>query len=423
MPRYLIGGREFDPADEDFLAALAHAQAQRERPLCLCLVGGVEMVVARWNGTYVLRRMPYGGCRHAPDCLSYEPPAELSGLGQVLGTAVVEDPERGTTMLRLGFAMSRVGSNTTRLPTAAAGDASRPSVVSDGTKLSLRALLHLLWERAELTRWRPGFAGCRSWSTVRHRLLQAADGMIARGRALRERLYVPEPFSVDERDAITARRLEVFLRLLAAPRGARSLMLVVAELKEVAPTRYGCKALLKHVPDQPFVLDRQLFGRMERRFADELALWGSAEGIRMMVVGTFAVSHCGIPTLEELSLMPVTGQWIPVENEFELQLVERLVREKRSFQKGLRYNLLPGEPSVSIVLTDTGELPVSMHIALPGAHDTETDDGSARTNTWIWSVGSGSMPAIPVPGLRAVESGTSHPDHSLVPSGASQALS
>jgi len=36
-----------------------------------------------------------------------------------------------------------------------------------------------------------------------------------------------------------------------------------------------------------------------------------------------------------------TGEWLPVEDSFERQLVERLVRERRSFVKALRYNLPP----------------------------------------------------------------------------------
>ena len=36
---------------------------------------------------YIVKRMPDTGSHHAPDCPSYEPPAEFSGLGQVLGSA------------------------------------------------------------------------------------------------------------------------------------------------------------------------------------------------------------------------------------------------------------------------------------------------------------------------------------------------
>jgi hypothetical protein len=59
----------------------------------------------------------------------------------------------------------------------------------------------------------------------------------------------------------------------------------------------------------------------------------------MVMIATFSVAAAGIPTIVELSLMPVTRHWLPVEDGFEKQLVERLVADGRSFVKGLRYNL------------------------------------------------------------------------------------
>lgn len=35
--------------------------------------------------------------------------------------------------------------------------------------------------------------------------------------------------------------------------------------------RYGFKAVVKHVPDQAFALDEQLYSRLGRRFAPALA--------------------------------------------------------------------------------------------------------------------------------------------------------
>lgn len=171
---YLIGGRRLEVGSAEFGEAIAAAHATHQRPRCLCLFEGVEMYVARLAGTdegFIVKRMPDTGCHHAPDCPSYEPPAELSGLGQVLGSAIAEDPITGETALKLGFALTKVGGRST---TPAAGVAS-DSVASDGTKLSLRGLLHYLWDQAELTHWQPGFASKRSWGTVRRHLLLAAQ--------------------------------------------------------------------------------------------------------------------------------------------------------------------------------------------------------------------------------------------------------
>ncbi|MCC7458051.1 MAG: DUF1173 family protein [Nitrospira sp.] len=171
---YLVGGRRLDTGSAEFGDAIAAAHAAHQRPRCLCLVGGVEMYVARLAGSnegYIVKRMPDTGCQHAPDCPSYEPPPEASGLGQVLGSAITEDPATGETTLKLDFPMSKIAGRST-MPTAG-GDSD--SVASSGTRLSLRGLLHYLWDQAELTRWQPGFAGKRSWGTVRRHLLQAAE--------------------------------------------------------------------------------------------------------------------------------------------------------------------------------------------------------------------------------------------------------
>ena len=216
---YEVGGQRFDAASHEFAGgfaeAIADAHSTHSRPRCMCVGGskgrGVEMYVARLaglNSGFIVKRMPNTGSQHAPDCPSYEPPPESSGLGQVLGSAITEDPATGETTLKLDFSMSKVTGRSV-MP-AAGGDSD--SVTSSGTKLSLRGVLHYLWDQAELTRWQPGCEGKRTWGTVRKHLLLAAENKIARGHALRSQLYVPEVFSVEQRDALNARRLAQVLR-------------------------------------------------------------------------------------------------------------------------------------------------------------------------------------------------------------------
>jgi hypothetical protein len=397
---YEIAGRRFEIGTHGFAEAIADAHAAHQRPRCMCLGGhdgrGVEMYVARlagMNGGYIVKRMPDSGSQHAPDCPSYEPPAESSGLGQVLGSAITEDPTTGETTLKLDFSMAKI-SGRTAMPTAG-GDSD--SVASSGTKLSLRGLLHYLWDQAALTRWQPGFAGRRTWSTVRKHLLQAAENKIARGDSLRTRLYIPEAFSVDQRDAINARRVAQWSQAIAAPGKPQHLMLLIAEVKEIVPARYGFKAVVKHMPDQAFALDEQLYRRLGRRFESALALWGAADDIHMVMIATFSVAPTGIPTILELSLMPVTRHWLPVEDGYEKQLIERLVADGRSFVKGLRYNLGAEGALASATLTDCeGSAPL-LFIVHAGIEDSgrylQVCDPSVPA--WQWSPSREAMPALP----------------------------
>lgn len=354
------------------------------------------MYVARLAGTndgFIVKRMPNTGSHHAPDCPSYEPPAESSGLGQVLGSAITEDPTTGETTLKLDFSLSKIAGRSS-MPTTG-GDSG--SATSGGAKLSLRGLLHFLWDQAELTRWQPGFAGRRTWSTVRKHLLLAAEHKIARGDSLRSRLYIPELFSVDQREAINSRRLAQWSQAIAAPGKPQHLMLLVAEVKEIVSARYGFKAVVKHVPDQAFALDQQLYRRLSRRFELALALWGAADDIHMVIIATFSVAAAGVPTLMELSLMPVTRHWLPVEDGFEKQLVERLVAEGRSFVKALRYNLGAESALASATLTDCeGSAPLLFvtHAGNEGGQRfLQACDPS--TPVWLWDPSSEAMPPLP----------------------------
>jgi hypothetical protein len=393
---YEVGGQQIEAASRGFAQAIADAHATHHRPRCMCIVDGVEMYVARLAGTndgFVVKRMPNTGSHHAPDCPSYEPPPEASGLGQVLGSAITEDSATGATTLKLDFSMSKIAGRSATPTAGGDGD----SVTSSGTKLSLRGLLHYLWDQAELSRWQPAFAGKRTWGTVRKHLLLAAANKIARGDSLRSRLYIPEVFSVDQRDAINARRMAQWSLAIAAPGKPQHLMLRIAEVKEIVPARYGFKAVLKHVPDQAFALDEQLYRRLGRRFESELSLWGAADDIHMVMIATFSVASAGIPTIVELSLMPVTRQWLPVEDGFEKQLIERLVTEGRSFVKGLRCNLGAGCALASATLTDCeGSAPLLfvVHVGI----ETSEPHLLARDFSmpvWQWDPTSEAMPALP----------------------------
>lgn len=399
---YEIGGRRFEIGARGFADAVANAHAAHQRPRCLCQVEGVEMYVARLGDGYIVKRMPDTGSDHALDCPSYEPPAEFSGLGQVLGNAITEDPATGETTLKLDFPLTKVPGRAAMPPAGGESD----SVSTSGTKLSLRGLLHYLWDQGELTRWHPGFAGRRTWATVRRHLLLAAEHKIARGDALRARLYVPEPFSVEERDAINARRMVQWQHAAAAPGKPQNLMLLIGEVKEILPARYGFKAIIKHMPDQAFAIDEQLYRRLGRRFEPELALWGAAEDIHLVMIATFGVSSAGVPAIHALCLMPVTRQWLPVQDAFEKQLMDRLVSENRSFVKGLHYNLGRSDRVASAVLTDCEVAAHMLFIRLASLDETTPDQaaGEASSPAWTWNTSGEPMPPLP----RAVVASCAH---------------
>lgn len=346
-----IEGTQILSTSPGFAEAIAGAYVRRHRPHCLCRPEGVEMYIARLADGYIVKRMPETGEQHAPACPSYEPPVEQSGIHPLLGTAIKEDPATGMTLLKLGFSLSKRPGRAcpSRTPSV------NSTVSGTNTRLSLRALLHYLWDQAELTRWHPGFEGRRTWGVVRRQLLLAATSLVACGEPLAARLDIPEPFSVENREAIEARRIRRWNETKGSGVQGQRLLLLIAELKEIAPSRQGYMAVIKHVPDHGFALDGTLYRRIENRFERELELWSAAIDARMILIATMSIRGSGLPRIAALSLMTVTEHWLPVEGWAEMQLVKSLVRDRRSFSKMPRYDLHPEARHPSLALTDEGD--------------------------------------------------------------------
>lgn len=389
---YSIAGVQYDEGCPGFVDAIARAHASQRRPRCMCRPGGIETYVAKLNDGYVVKRMPETGGLHAPSCPHFGLAAEAFGPRALLGTAIREDPTTGLTTLKLDFSLSRssrrlVTSQTSVCATSAAHSCPR---------LSLRGLLLYLWEQAGLTRWHPGFAGKRPWAMVRRRLLQASDSKIVAGRPLLGRLFVPEPFSIEQCDAIGRRRAN-FWAIVSNSSSSGQLLLLIGELKEIAPTRCGFRAIVKQMPDQAFIINERLYDRITRHLHPALAVWNAADDVRMLVIATFGIGTSGVPTISELSLAPTTREWIPIDDAFEQQLIERLVAEDRSFLKSAHIDHSPHGLIPCATLTDSLAPAPELYIVAGGNQDLDREPAArvVDRNRWSWHVSDGPMPPLP----------------------------
>ncbi len=391
---YKIAGNLFEPDSPQIQAALSAVYGSGNRPLCMCKPpNGIEMYIAKVNDNFILKRMPHSGFKHAIACESYEPPAELSGRGEVMDGAIQTDMLEGVTTLKLDFALSKSG---TKLAPEK-GNGESDSVVSDGKKLTIRGLLHYLYDEAGLNRWSPAMLNKRNWWIVRKYLLEAASDKRTKGHDLTETLFIPESFSAEKKDEITRRRLSVF-RSIAGDGKGKKLMLLVGELKELGDARFGKKMVIKHMPDCHFMMNEDIYKRFLKRYTNEMALWSGIENSHLLVIGTFSVSGNGIATIEEASVMLVDENWIPFENIDEKMLIEQLIKDERKFVKGLRYNLASSKVLASAVLSDTKE-PVALYIVPYGVEEHYKQQLSelkadSELLSWEWDT-SKTMPELP----------------------------
>ena len=378
----------------DAQRVLAEAHSHRARPTCLCVDGGVPMYIARVGDRFIVKRMPDTGMVHATACPSYLPPESLSGLGQVLGGAIIEQADTGVTALRLGFRMAKADRNGPA-PTSS-GDVGSDSVTADGTRLGMRAVLHYLWQEADLATWSPAMAGKRNWRIVSWYLRQAARGKFTRGKPLAGRLFIPEPFSAEHKADLAARRMSAWAPARTKGR-SNQFMLLIGEVKTVEPARFGHKLVIKHLPDAPLMLDDDLHRRMLKRFADELELWQADDAVHLMVIATFTVGRTGLASVQELSLAMTDEHWLPYESAADKLLLDTAITARRRFTKSLRYNLTAAAPMASLVFTDT-EVPTAAYLLDDPDERDEIDtlQNSTGTDTWTWVVRE-TMPALPAP--------------------------
>jgi hypothetical protein len=384
-----------DPSSERWTDIIARAYAAHMRPVCLCATPAAgarvpAMYIAHANGKHVLKRMPFTGSAHAPQCDHYEAPPELSGRGQVTGAAVRENPEDGTTSLALDFALTKGAARAQPTP----GTADHDSVRSDGTKLTLRAMLHYLLDEAGLTRWSPRMRDKRSWFVVRRELLAAAAAQRTKGKPLTDLLFIPEPWDKAHQRDIAARRARELRRLSESP-GSR--MLVIAPHVALEKSHIAARLQLKHLPDLHIQVSADLHKRIQERFKSQFALWDQLEGSHLLLIGTISEQMPGLYNLEEACFINVNGGWIPFEGVHEYELLEALA--DRRYVKGLRYNLPRLKPLASAVLQDT-DRPTGLYILEPDADDEQRRALQALTEAselpaWQWDCGEGPMPALP----------------------------
>ena len=356
--RFSVGGRVFEADDAGLQDALAEAHDAPVRPRCLCVEGGVEMYVA-CHGQYLVKRMPETGPSHHPSCPSYEPEAACSGLAELLGEAIVQvDPDH--VELRVGFAWDLGAGKTSSVAEAP----HHQEVARPRRRMSLRALLHFLFDRAGLNRWTPGMSGKRNQAVVHKYLMRAAEGVTLRGRPLVDRMYVPEPFSESRKRELAERRRRK-LAVLQPRNGCRPLGVVVGEFKTCEATVTGKRMWIRHMPDAPLVVEAGTWRRMQKVFAAVFEARDAAPdaGLRIVIAALIRARDEGVYEVEAATFMLATAEWIPLHAACELPLVRTLVEEGRQFVKPMIYDAPGPVGFANALLLDVGALPIQLHIS------------------------------------------------------------
>lgn len=403
--QFLIDGRMYTSRDAALQEALARIYDTPERPRCMCARGGIEMYVAK-HRLYVIKRMPDTGSQHHPTCASYEPGYSQSGLGELIGQSIIErSPE--SVELRVDFPLARAPGRAVLRSTLQ----EPPEINTPPHRMSLRAVMHFLFERAGFNRWNPAMEGKRTQAVLHRYLLEAAEGVETKGVRLSERLYVPEQFR-EERKAEIAERRRGRLAILQAPEDDVhfKMALVIGEYKSDEPSSFGHKVRLRHMPDAPLFIDAPGWERLKRRFGDlfEARDADTKAKQRVVMCALIYAKHEHVYKIDAVTVMLATENWIPIDGIHEADLIQALTEQRRRFIKPLRYDARSTGPFPNALLLDTGAKPTPLHVvsALMDPNDRAAKEKALKAQggtPWVWHTDK-RMPELPeAPRIKTYE--------------------
>ncbi|WP_191907275.1 DUF1173 family protein [Ochrobactrum quorumnocens] len=339
-----------DKGNGAWAQTIRSAAAKGQRPNCLCTFPNPPMYLCRFDDRYVIKRMPGTGFLHAAGCLHYQPRPKPLFNAHPTPSA----PSRGTNEtgnLKLTFDLSK---RPPRCLVPATSSLTDPTTARLSTLpgLSLIALLQLLWQSADLHHWHPAFEGKRHWWTVRNRLHDAAARFRVKAQPLLDRLYIPEAFSHAQKQAIASRQ-KAFLQPFRAQRQVgRELIVMIAEIKDITPARYGFRLFCKHAPQLAVFINQNLLNRLKRHHASAFALHQAHPHTHLMMIATAGITLQDAVCIEQCALMLVTQHWLPCASEPEVRLLEGLVQQGRLFVKKLDSDCRDRQ-TPTVLLTDT----------------------------------------------------------------------
>jgi hypothetical protein len=313
---------------------------------------------------------------------------------EIIGLAMTGD----RIALTAGFAMTRRGlPSSISLDDVASEDTTLPlrhKLPESVKKTSLNNLLRLLWSQSELNHWVPRMEGKRNWGLIRHLLSQEAATVFLSGVPLESRLFIPEVFRSSDIDKHRERNVGELERLLPIPEkhtDRKQFSIVIGIAKTYRSSKYGCKLVLKHLPETVFYLDARLARSITKTHTFELLAIGRAHTDPVLTIMVVERTENGNFAVVDLSFIRLTKEWIPANNAYEAELITYLVGRSRSFVS-MSGSAGADLSAPAVYLTDVGIPPIPLYI--DGGHHNRP---SSCIRQWCWAPSLGAASSFSLP--------------------------
>lgn len=315
---------------ERFTARFDRARHTVGYAVCECTDPGQPLVIRRRGAVFHLACWPHRGHHHHPGCAFFRPDPALTGRSGYHLNAVRET-EHGTWLRMRDPLELRSAAATDGAPRPRAGT---PGGGAAQDTMSLLGVLHYLWEHARLN---IADDETSSWTECRRRLVDAAGDIVLNGTALGCALHVVAPYRPSTATD-TAAELASFRRRLGHHENTELIRrgLILGEIKQIDPTRYGHAVRLRHLGPPLFVADELLSG-WQHTFPVPFASTRPERARRILLALIDRTARDNL-RIAAGAAMTTTEGYLPVESAPELAMATHLAEAGRRFLKPVRYD-------------------------------------------------------------------------------------
>ncbi|WP_405542766.1 DUF1173 domain-containing protein [Streptomyces phaeochromogenes] len=350
----------------DYAPLFARARAEVGHGQCLCQTPALRLVIrCSRAGRYHLAGWPGEGEQHDPSCSFHKLASELTGRDSY-STDAIKESDDGVA-IRFSAALAR--------KLSAPEPAQNSTEQRDGRArrtLGLLGLLHWLWEETQLTAWHPRWRR-RTWWVCHARLSEQIAGCSINHEELTEALYVVPPF----REEYARRNIAAFetFRIARLKRRGDTQRrgLILGEIRDVRPTRYGIRYSLAHHRGALFATTA-LDERLRRSYRPAFSATADEHGARRIGLFLVELSPKGNVRVLDMAAMLVSKLYIPADSSHEVVMANVLADAGRAYVKPVRYD---GNDLIfpDFVLTDTRP---HSYVEVYGIHGRESYDQRKR---------------------------------------------
>lgn len=319
---------------------------------CGCRGAGKKLLCVRYfkaTDSYSLAKFQLTGSEHELSCEYFELDEKSTGL-KGYASGVIREGTDGMLAIRLNIGLTEKDP-----PEKSDCPPRPPSQRPDGgqTAMTLMGLLNLLWSQAALNSWMPAMAGKRNDGVIRYRLNDAAKHIRSGKNCIADQMFI----GIDPRHTGAAEEQE---KLLVSTPLKDKRLLLLSTLPRYSEDRH--ETPLKFLPYRHFGgLPRTFFSsegqwdNVKTSFPSEYAAWkAGGKVVVFALTSPPAVTQRGISVrAQQIALMHVTENWIPLDSSYEARVATKLDEEKRYYIKPMRFDASVSDVFPDFCLLDT----------------------------------------------------------------------